>query len=57
MIGFKRSGLLMSLCLNPSKVKESESDPLLSVENGASILSDGVVTKAPVWSSNKDLEA
>ncbi|KAF7153897.1 hypothetical protein RHSIM_Rhsim01G0242700 [Rhododendron simsii] len=40
-----------------SQVKESESDPLMSVENGASILSDGVVTKAPVWSSNKDLEA
>ncbi|KAG5567089.1 hypothetical protein RHGRI_002603 [Rhododendron griersonianum] len=40
-----------------SQVKESESDPLMSVENGASILSDGVATKAPVWSSNKDLEA
>ncbi|GLT34830.1 hypothetical protein SLA2020_093230 [Shorea laevis] len=39
------------------QVKESESDPLISVENGSGILSDGVVQKAPTWNSNKDLEA
>ncbi|XP_057488056.1 UDP-xylose transporter 3 isoform X1 [Actinidia eriantha] len=39
------------------KAKESESDPLMGVENGASILADGVVPKAPAWNSNKDLEA
>ncbi|KAA8543662.1 hypothetical protein F0562_021592 [Nyssa sinensis] len=40
-----------------SQAKESEADPLLSVENGASILTDGVVPKAPAWNSNKDLHA
>lgn len=40
-----------------SQTKESESDPLLTVENGSGILADGVVTKAPVWNSNKDLHA
>ncbi|XP_062171199.1 UDP-xylose transporter 3 isoform X1 [Alnus glutinosa] len=40
-----------------AQAKESESDPLLSVENGAAILGDGVVPKAPVWNSNKDLHA
>ncbi|GKV09613.1 hypothetical protein SLEP1_g21086 [Rubroshorea leprosula] len=40
-----------------SQVKESESDPLISVENSPGILSDGVVQKAPLWNSNKDLEA
>ncbi|XP_010922728.1 UDP-xylose transporter 3 isoform X1 [Elaeis guineensis] len=39
------------------QVKETESDPLLNVENGTSIADGGVVLKAPVWSSNKDLEA
>ncbi|KAF5744449.1 hypothetical protein HS088_TW07G00020 [Tripterygium wilfordii] len=39
------------------QVKEGESDPLLSVENGSGILADGVVAKGPVWKSNKDLEA
>ncbi|CAK9164097.1 unnamed protein product, partial [Ilex paraguariensis] len=39
-----------------SQAKESESDPLISVENGSSILNDGV-TKAPAWNSNKDLLA
>ncbi|PSR95018.1 Triose-phosphate transporter domain protein [Actinidia chinensis var. chinensis] len=39
-----------------SQAKESESDPLMGVENGASILADGV-PKAPAWNSNKDLEA
>ncbi|XP_023521182.1 UDP-xylose transporter 3-like [Cucurbita pepo subsp. pepo] len=40
-----------------SQVKESESDPLISVENGTAILGDGVGPKAPAWSSNKDLHA
>ncbi|PSS14174.1 Triose-phosphate transporter domain protein [Actinidia chinensis var. chinensis] len=40
-----------------SQAKESESDPLMGLENGASILADGVVPKAPAWNSNKDLEA
>ncbi|XP_022755528.1 UDP-xylose transporter 3-like isoform X2 [Durio zibethinus] len=40
-----------------SQVKESESDPLISVDNGSGILSDGVVPKAPVWNLNKDLHA
>ncbi|XVF46121.1 hypothetical protein PTKIN_Ptkin03bG0001300 [Pterospermum kingtungense] len=39
------------------QVKESESDPLISVDNGSGMLSDGVVPKAPVWKSNKDLHA
>ncbi|CAK9141241.1 unnamed protein product [Ilex paraguariensis] len=39
-----------------SQAKESESDPLISVENGSGILNDSV-TKAPAWNSNKDLQA
>ena len=39
------------------QVKESESDPLISVDNGSGILSDGVAPKAAVWNSNKDLHA
>ena len=39
------------------QAKESEADPLLTVENGTGILTDGVVPKAPVWKSNKDLHA
>ncbi|XP_022729663.1 UDP-xylose transporter 3 isoform X2 [Durio zibethinus] len=39
------------------QVKESESDPLISVDNGSGILSDGIVAKAPAWNSNKDLHA
>ncbi|KAF8397028.1 hypothetical protein HHK36_018666 [Tetracentron sinense] len=39
-----------------SQAKESESDPLISVENGPGIATDGV-PKAPVWNSNKDLHA
>ncbi|KAJ7964313.1 Nucleotide/sugar transporter family protein [Quillaja saponaria] len=38
-----------------SQAKESESDPLIGVENGPGMLADGV--KAPVWNSNKDLQA
>ncbi|KAB1225683.1 hypothetical protein CJ030_MR1G009136 [Morella rubra] len=40
-----------------TQAKEGESDPLLVAENGAAILGDGVVPKAPVWNSNKDLHA
>lgn len=40
-----------------SQVKENESDPLLSVENGSGVVSDSVVAKAAVWSSDKDLHA
>ncbi|KAF5930712.1 hypothetical protein HYC85_031585 [Camellia sinensis] len=40
-----------------SQAKESESEPLMSVENGASVLADSVVSKSPAWSSNKDLRA
>ncbi|KAI5679809.1 hypothetical protein M9H77_01036 [Catharanthus roseus] len=36
--------------------KESESDPLLGVENGGSLLTDGVA-KGPGWNRNKDLQA
>lgn len=39
-----------------TQAKESESDALLSVENGGVILSDGG-SKAPEWNGNKDLEA
>lgn len=39
------------------KAKESETDPLLSVENGGGILTDGGVARAPGWNSNKDLQA
>ncbi|KAA3471775.1 putative membrane protein [Gossypium australe] len=39
------------------QVKESESDPLISVDNGSGMLSDGVGPKAPVWNTNKDLHA
>ncbi|XP_031265713.1 UDP-xylose transporter 3 isoform X2 [Pistacia vera] len=38
------------------QVKESESDPLISVEKGTGIINEGVA-KAPVWNSNKDLHA
>ncbi|KAK9279456.1 hypothetical protein L1049_013135 [Liquidambar formosana] len=40
-----------------SQANESESDPLISVENGSGILTDGGVQKAAVWNSNKDLHA
>ncbi|PSR86232.1 Triose-phosphate transporter domain protein [Actinidia chinensis var. chinensis] len=40
-----------------SQAKESESDPLISVENGTSILTDSGIPKALVWSSDKDLHA
>ncbi|KAJ8751499.1 hypothetical protein K2173_016723 [Erythroxylum novogranatense] len=36
-----------------TEVKESESDPLMGVENGA----ESVVPKAPAWKSDKDLHA
>ncbi|KAB5512911.1 hypothetical protein DKX38_029939 [Salix brachista] len=38
--------------------KESETDPLIGVENGTGILADGGVPKVvPLWNSNKDLDA
>ncbi|KAF3454808.1 hypothetical protein FNV43_RR05256 [Rhamnella rubrinervis] len=40
-----------------SQAKETESDPLLGVEDGAGMLGDGGVPKSPVWTSNKDLHA
>ncbi|KAK9159276.1 hypothetical protein Scep_005850 [Stephania cephalantha] len=40
-----------------SQAKESESDPLISIENGSGIVNDGVVPKAPAWNSDKDLRA
>ncbi|KAJ9698876.1 hypothetical protein PVL29_007784 [Vitis rotundifolia] len=40
-----------------AQAKESETDPLIGVENGAGILTDAVVAKAPAWNSNKDLQA
>lgn len=40
----------------PSQAKESETDPLISVENGAASLADGVVQN-PGWNSDKDLRA
>ncbi|ERN04121.1 hypothetical protein AMTRI_Chr08g209570 [Amborella trichopoda] len=40
-----------------SPAKESETDPLINVENGAGIIVDAVGAKSPVWSSNKDLHA
>ncbi|KAH8479960.1 hypothetical protein POPTR_019G128900v4 [Populus trichocarpa] len=40
------------------EVKESETDPLISAENGTGILADGGVPKVvPLWNSNKDLDA
>ncbi|KAB5530222.1 hypothetical protein DKX38_020303 [Salix brachista] len=39
------------------EVKESETDPLISAENGTGILADVAVPKVPVWNSNKDLDA
>lgn len=39
-----------------SQAKEAETDPLVSLENGAGI-NDGSPQKSPVWNSNKDLHA
>jgi len=39
------------------QVKESEADPLLGLENGATAAADGAAPQAPVWNSNKDLNA
>lgn len=36
---------------------ESESDALIGVENGGSVLTDSVLAKVPAWSSRKDLQA
>ncbi|KAK1284732.1 putative membrane protein [Acorus calamus] len=40
-----------------SQAKESESDPLLSVENGTTVINDAAVAQPPVWTSNKDVRA
>ncbi|KAA8550437.1 hypothetical protein F0562_002121 [Nyssa sinensis] len=40
-----------------SQAKESETEPLVSAENGTGILTDGGVPKGPAWNSNKDLHA
>lgn len=39
------------------QAEEPELDPLLSVENGGGILTDGGVERGPGWNSNKDLQA
>lgn len=41
----------------PIQIVEGESAPLLNAENGKGGLTDAVVPKAPVWKSNKDLDA
>ncbi|KAI7727901.1 hypothetical protein M8C21_010190 [Ambrosia artemisiifolia] len=40
-----------------SQSKESENDPLISVENGLNVSNEGSPPKPPVWSSDKDLHA
>lgn len=40
-----------------SQLKESEADPLLGMESGKTLTSEGIAQKAPVWSSDKDLHA
>ncbi|XP_010542682.1 PREDICTED: uncharacterized membrane protein At1g06890-like isoform X2 [Tarenaya hassleriana] len=40
----------------PQMMKESESDPLITAENGSGMLSEGVVPKTP-WNLNKDVQA
>ncbi|RVW56535.1 UDP-xylose transporter 3 [Vitis vinifera] len=36
-----------------AQAKESETDPLIGVENGAGILTDAVVAKVPAWNSKQ----
>ncbi|KAI3941337.1 hypothetical protein MKW92_049746 [Papaver armeniacum] len=38
-----------------SQAKESETDPLISLEGGTAVVPDDDVPKAPIWNSNKDL--
>lgn len=40
-----------------SQANEKDSDPLIVVENGGSLLADGAVAKEPVWNSSKDVDA
>ncbi|XAR71869.1 hypothetical protein NMG60_11018312 [Bertholletia excelsa] len=40
-----------------SQAKEGESDPLISMEKGAEVLTDTIDPKANTWKSNKDLNA
>lgn len=37
------------------QAKDTELDPLISVENGAAVVNDSAVP--PVWKSDKDLQA
>ncbi|RYR34017.1 hypothetical protein Ahy_A10g048728 isoform C [Arachis hypogaea] len=37
-----------------SQAREAESDPLINVENGSSVVSDSVVQMSPLWSKDKD---
>lgn len=53
----QRKAIEASTQLPQSQVKESESDPLLGMENGGNILNDSVIAKVPTWSSRKDLQA
>ncbi|GLJ25890.1 hypothetical protein SUGI_0496260 [Cryptomeria japonica] len=39
------------------QVKETETDPLLTVENGANKANENVGSKTPIWSPSKDLHA
>lgn len=39
------------------QANEKDSDPLIVVENGGSLLADGAVAKEPVWNSSKDVDA
>ena len=54
---YNNNNVISYFYLELLQVKESESDPLIGVENGSGILADGVAPKAPVWNSNKDLHA
>ncbi|KAI3911361.1 hypothetical protein MKW98_010248 [Papaver atlanticum] len=38
-----------------SQAKDSETDPLISLEGGTAVVPDDDVSKAPIWNSNKDL--
>uniref|UniRef100_A0A0D6R5V3 Sugar phosphate transporter domain-containing protein n=1 Tax=Araucaria cunninghamii TaxID=56994 RepID=A0A0D6R5V3_ARACU len=39
------------------QIKDTETDPLIAVENGANKITDNVASMTPVWKSNKDLHA
>lgn len=48
--------IVLVLLMDGFKAKESEADPLISLENGA-VVNDVSPQKSPVWTSNKDLHA